>query len=176
MAGLCGRLPPPRPRLRTSGGLRCRFSGVRMSAVSPQPMGSRANIRVRGKKNRTCSRSCSAAMIVRFSACQPWTTSRRSAVVRASMAVKGSSRIMTGQSWRNRRANRTRWNCPADRLPMGSVLKPVQAHCCQSLPGLVPLCCPSCRRTCRLDARAPEATVSRTVIGKLRSISACCGK
>ncbi len=93
-------------------------------------------------------------MTVRFSSCQRWTTPRRSAVVRASMAVKGSSRRITGQSWRSSRANSTRWNCPADRSPIGSVIEAVQAHRGQSLPGLSPEFASSCHQTSQGAARA----------------------
>ena len=49
-----------------------------------------------GKTRLTTSRSCSTATTVRASSCQRRTRSSRSAVVLASMAVKGSSRRMTG--------------------------------------------------------------------------------
>ena len=48
------------------------------------------------------------AMIVRPSPCHPTTTLRRSTVVLASIALKGSSSRMTGQSCNNMRANKTR--------------------------------------------------------------------
>ena len=57
---------------------------------------------------------------MRRSPCQRVTTVRRSAVVLASIAVKGSSSRMTGQSCNNIRANSTRWNWPADRESMAA--------------------------------------------------------
>ena len=52
------------------------------------------------------------------------TSASRSAVVRASTALNGSSSRITGASCTSRRANSTRWNCPAERLPTGRCSKP----------------------------------------------------
>jgi hypothetical protein len=73
---------------------------------------------LRRKCARTWSRSCSTATTVRPSPCQRCSRASRSAVVRASMALKGSSSRISPASCSSRRANSTRWNWPDDSSPM----------------------------------------------------------
>ena len=85
-----------------------RRSGPRRPARAPAAA-------LRGSRARTRSRSCSTATTVRRSPCQRRTSSSRSAVVLASIAVNGSSSRITRASCSSSRANSARCICPPDR-------------------------------------------------------------
>jgi hypothetical protein len=82
--------------------------------VGPQATGRRASNSVSGKCSRTRSRSWTTTITVRFSPCQRLIRAIRSATVRSSMALNGSSSRTISASCTSTRANRVRWSCPPD--------------------------------------------------------------
>jgi hypothetical protein len=147
-------VPAPQVLARSS---QARPSGVRARAGSrPQHLGRGApghglagQQQHLSKCSRTCSRSCSTAITVRPPVRQRCSSASRSAVVRASMALKGSSSRISPASCSSTRANSTRCACPADSSPSQRSFeaapgprRPAPRRC-----GLRPAACsaPSCR-------------------------------
>ena len=107
---------------------RMRAAAAARSAVAPQPSGVPGQQQRLRDSARAPGRGRAApAITVRPVACQPSTSAIRSASVRASTALNGSSSSSTGASCTIRRANSTRWNCPAESVPTGRALEAAQA-------------------------------------------------
>ena len=121
-----GRRRHPRRTPRTSGAPSGDFPRSARRCVAPQATGSRASSNASGNVARTRSRSCSAAITVRFSPCQRCTSATRSLTVLASTALNGSSSTITRASCNSSRANNARCICPVESVPIGRSSKPVR--------------------------------------------------
>ena len=151
-----------------------RLAALSTSAVGPKATFSRARSRQSGKEARTRSRSCSTATTVRPSPCQRCIIASRSAAVRASTALKGSSSRIRSASCTSIRANSRRWNWPADISPTGRLAKPPRPTASSASSARARSSRLAPRKAPRRD-HIPCITTSRQSIGKARSMPACCG-
>ena len=165
-----------RRTLRPAGATSARLAGVSTLRVSPQATTSRAISSVMGKCARTCSMSCRAASTVRPSPCQ---RRIRRDEIGDGLGVDGAERLIEQdergvlqQQAREQHALELAARQRADRT-MPEVL---QADSGERAADALLRARASSPRQAPILRHSPIATQSNTEMGKLRSMSICCGR